>query len=111
MADWPHHLVLVDGPGCGKTYTVRLLLPLWHKIRTAPTTAVMETGRHELVAGRFEMWTIKRMRLAGLDTIKTQLRCTLKVNRIQGAPPEADDQPRHLFLTCGSGCNNMKQAG
>ena len=58
----PRHFILTGGPGCGKTYAARLLLPLLHEIGAVATPMVAEAGRHDLVDARSEERTVERTR-------------------------------------------------
>lgn len=61
-SDRPRHFVLTGNPGCGKTYSARLLLPLLHRIGAVPNETYLEVGRNELVDARSEERTIEKTR-------------------------------------------------
>ena len=60
MWDRPRHFVLTGNPGCGKTYSARLLLPMLYKIGAVPSESYIEAGRGELVDARSEERTIEK---------------------------------------------------
>uniref|UniRef100_A0A7S2UJ49 AAA+ ATPase domain-containing protein n=1 Tax=Attheya septentrionalis TaxID=420275 RepID=A0A7S2UJ49_9STRA len=58
----PRHIGMVGGPGTGKTFIARLLIPVLYKIGAVKTPNFVEAGREDLVDRKSEARTITKTR-------------------------------------------------